>query len=431
MTERMKKFFIIAGEVSGDQLGADLIQKLKKHYPKAQFFGIGGDLMIQAGQDILFHNKNIAVMGLGDVITRFFAIKRKIKTVIDHIRSGDYDAVICIDAQEFCKQIIKKIQDIPIKKILYVAPQVWVWRQKRAKKIAALYDIILTLFPFEPAYFTPHNPRCYAVGHPLYDQIERFKKEKTRPVEVGNSGAASDVSLVHKGKKNLLLLPGSRHHEIMRMLPIYLDVIAEVVKNNQDFASIWQVQLVYVNEVKPLIEEIIASHKKKHTCLEAVHINMTPSSDRFNAFRHADAALASSGTVTLELALFKVPMVVAYKFGLMTNMAAMIIKKYLAHSQYAALPNILWEHKRQDMMRAGRMPEAFDYIPEHLIFEANKDTILPSLENILWHEPFAINQQKLCAHVIDYFKENTHSNASAAVELTAGDKAAFYIAKHL
>jgi lipid-A-disaccharide synthase len=467
-----RRFFLIAGEVSGDQIGADLIKSLRKKEPSACFYGIGGDLMKAEGQQQLFHSQHIAVMGIVDVIRHYKRLRGLIDKTIDHLRQHDhcakytgkggnahdhkydsesnddphphhfdhdyaYDAVICIDAQEFCKKVVSSLRHSAIKKILYVAPQVWAWRPWRAKAIARLYDMILTLFPFEVHYFKDYNENSHYVGHPLYDQIKKFQKEQGLQQNC-NQDLAQDLTqgcnqeltrdlaqnlsrnltqdLHHdprSEKQNFLILPGSRHSEIHHMLPLYIKSLILCRQKSPKWLKEWRFQLITTSEQFQKVTDILQDHRDDLNAVN-IDIDIHDSKERFALFQHAGAAIACSGTVTLELGLFHVPMIVAYRMGKgwLSNMFMSIGFKMAMSIRYAALANLIPNYAAGHYKKHQ---QTIQIVPEYLLHQATIDRLSKGLHSINH-----IKQSQELRAITSYFHDYDHGQ-------TASDCAADYI----
>ena len=296
LLDRPLRIWLIAGEESGDQLGAKLMSALKAALGQTPvaFEGVGGEAMASQGLRTLFPLSDIAVMGIGAVIARLPSIVRRVYRTVAAIIEGRPDAVVIIDSPEFthavAKRVRRKLPSLPI--INYVSPSVWAWRPGRARKMRAYVDHVLALKPFEPeAHRRLGGPPCTYVGHPL---IERF--DELRP----KSGERPNID---ENPINLLVLPGSRRSEINRLMEPFgatLGVLAS--RSPRPFRAI-------LPAVSHLADEIEGRSRSWPVAPEIVRGEAA----KYAAFRSAHAALAASGTVSLELALSGVPMVIAYK----------------------------------------------------------------------------------------------------------------------
>lgn len=308
-------FFVVAGEESGDQLGFKLMRALRAKSPQALFSGVGGKAMTQEGLNSLFPIDDIAVMGFVPVVARLPLLLKRIAQTAEAVLAAKPDALIIIDSPDFTHrvaQIVRKADPkIPI--LDYVSPTVWAWRPGRAQKMRAYIDHVLALLPFEPqAYLDLGGPSCTYVGHPL---IERFAD--LRP---------NEAERVVREKPRLLILPGSRRSEVARLLPVFRETIALLVN-----------AIGPIDAILPAVDRL-ADEITRQTRDWPVPVQILRGDDqKWQAFRTARAALAASGTVTLELALAQVPMVTAYKVN---PIEAMIARRVLKLTS-VILPNII------------------------------------------------------------------------------------------
>ena len=291
--------FLIAGEASGDILGASLIESLKARGYK-NFKGVGGMRMRHAGLVSLFPMHDISVMGLLPVIQKLPKILFRISQTIHAIVSSTPSCLIIIDSPDFTHRVARRVRkiapSIPI--INYVSPTVWAWRSGRAKKMCAYIDCVLALLPFEPeAYRRLSGPRCVYVGHPLLDQTS---VDKTQNLE--------------KIKNAFIIMPGSRVAEIKRMAPIYGAVVDLIKLHIKD--------LDIVLPVAPNMERLLLEETQKWT----VSPRLISQQEKFAYFEKGRLALVTSGLATLELALNQVPMIVAYKVSFVEYFFRFLIK---------------------------------------------------------------------------------------------------------
>ena len=214
-TSNNLKIYLIAGEPSGDLLGSRLMRALRRKTDnKVSFFGLGGDTMEREGLKPLFDISELAVMGLVEVIPSIPRVLRRIKQTVNDIKKHKPDIVITIDSWSFCSRIHKELrkQNLEIKQLHYVAPQVWAWKKRRAKTMYKYIDELLTLLPNEPKYFTPHKLNAVFVGHPVIesDAINADGNDFRKKYKIEND------------KKIISILPGSRHTEVVKLLPDFM-----------------------------------------------------------------------------------------------------------------------------------------------------------------------------------------------------------------
>ncbi len=296
---RPTRIFIVAGEHSGDVLGGELMSALKQRNgsPGFLFGGVGGDHMASQGLPSLFPLGDVAVMGPAAIMARLPALIRRVYQTVDAALAFEPDAVVIIDSPEFTHPIAKRIRKrrpaIPI--IDYVSPSVWAWRPGRAKKMRPYVDCLLALLPFEPeAHANLGGPECVYVGHPLIERTSWMDSLDAQTL-------ASRLGLT-PGLPVLVVLPGSRPSEIARLMHPF----GEAIRALKQKLGLLEIILPAVSSVRPLIEGALPSWPQQPYLIEGEE-------DKFRAFKLANAALAASGTVTLELAVAGTPMVVAYR----------------------------------------------------------------------------------------------------------------------
>ncbi len=288
-----------AGEPSGDALGGALMQQLKVLSPGVTFSGIGGPAMQAEGLSSLFDIADITVMGIADVLPKLRGLFRRMDEVAGLALRTRPDAVVLIDSGDFNHRVAKRIKARApdMKVIKYVSPQVWASRPGRAASMPAYLDRVLCLLPFEPDFYKAYNMPATFVGHPALERASRMKGGAALRERLGISADA----------KLLCVLPGSRKVEVTHLLPVFGQVIADARRSVPGL----RVVLPTVPNVEPLVRAALKD------CVVPVDV-LTTEAERFAAFDAADAALAASGTVTTELAIAGVPMVVAYKVGWLT-----------------------------------------------------------------------------------------------------------------
>lgn len=314
------KICVIAGEPSGDFLGAKLIDAIKLSAPEVKFSGVGGPMMIAAGQPSIFAYEELAVMGVAEIAPKLFGLMARIRQTINHIKETKPDIVVTIDSPDFCFRVAKAVKremkaDAP-KIVHYVAPTVWAWREGRAAKIAKFLDGLICLFDFEPSYF---DFKAVAVGHPMVE-CEALKADGARFRE--ECGIAQSETIIG-------VLFGSRKGEIKRTGKILRDaayVIAEQLGGNVHIVA----------PTLPHVKHSVTALLKDAPC--AIHIT-DDAAEKYDAFKSMDVALACSGTVGLELAMLQVPHVIAYKLSPIT----FHLVKNLIKVKYAHLANIMTE----------------------------------------------------------------------------------------
>jgi lipid-A-disaccharide synthase len=292
------RLFLVAGEHSGDALGAKLMSVLNgRRRGRVRYLGVGGPLMTQQGLVSQFPMEDVAVMGIGGILARLPTILRRIQTTAAAAVAAEPSALVIIDSPEFTHPIARRVRrrapHVPI--IDYVSPSVWAWRPGRARRMRAYIDHVLALLPFEPAaHERLGGPPCSYVGHPLVERLDWLGALDTGPL-VRRLGLAPDTPL-------LVVLPGSRSSEVKRLIGPFGEAVAQLAAERPRL----EVVMPVVGSVRGLIEQRLQAWPKRPVLVEGEE-------DKFRAFKLARAALAASGTVTLELAVAGTPMAVAYK----------------------------------------------------------------------------------------------------------------------
>jgi lipid-A-disaccharide synthase len=329
------KIFIIAGEASGDVLGLRLMTALRALDPDIDFTGIGGARMAEAGLTSLFPMQELALMGLAEILPKVLHLKQRLKQTVDAIHAQKPDILLTIDSPGFCLRVLKAIGTSGPKRVHYVAPQVWAWRQERVKHFPGLWDELLCLLPFEPDFFAPHGLHPVFTGHPVLESgadqgdAARFRAR--------HNLTADDVPVV--------LMPGSRVTETRRLLPIFRETLARLAPQVPN--------LVPVLAAAPGVATQVAAHSEDwpHTPVIVQDV-----AERYDAFAAAKAALTKSGTSTLELAMAGVPMAVTYRVNPLSAYFArrMIKVPHVAMinllARRALVPELLQEDCRPDTL---------------------------------------------------------------------------------
>lgn len=329
-----RRIFLVAGEESGDQLGAALMRALRRRAPDAVLVGVGGGAMAAEGLDSLFPLEDVAVMGFLPVIARLPTLVRRVRETVRAVLADPPDVLVLIDSPGFthavAKRVRKRLPGLPV--VDYVSPSVWAWRPGRAARMRPYVDHVLALLPFEPeAHARLGGPRCTYVGHPLAERLDALAADAA-----ARAARADDPP-------TLLVLPGSRRAEIERLMPVFGAAVAEVARRVGDV---------------DLVLPAVAHHRARIEAL-AEHWPVRPrivagEARKYAAFRRARAALAASGTVTLELALAGVPMVVAYK----VSRAEEFVARRLVRVATIVLPNlVLGRNAVPELIQADCTPE--------------------------------------------------------------------------
>jgi len=309
-----KNLMIIAGEVSGDLHGSSLIKELKILDPDINIYGIGGDKMVSAGMDANFHIKDMAFLGFVEVIRHIPHIRRVQKKLIEIIKEKNIKAVVLIDYPGFNLNFAKKVKKLNIKIIYYISPQVWAWGKGRIQKIKKFVDKMIVVFPFEEKLFKDENINVEFVGHPLLDILKTYqfltKEELYKKFNLDNK------------KEILLLLPGSRRHEVEKIFP-------EMIKAAEKLSKEFKFNIVV--SAAPNIDREFFKNIAEQTSYKIV------SGYNYDLMKHAKFGIIKSGTSTLEAAVFELPMIIVYK----TSPLTYLIGKSLLKLDNIGMANII------------------------------------------------------------------------------------------
>jgi len=302
------KYFIIAGEASGDLHGANLIKNLKFKDPNAEISAWGGDRMIQQGADIKKHIRDLAFMGFVEVLLNLKTIMRNFRLCKSQIEAFKPDTLILIDYPGFNLRMAKWASEKNIKVIYYISPQIWAWKKLRVNIIRKYVDEMFTILPFEKDFYAQHGVQVHYEGHPLIDAIEEYRSHST-PLDFHSNG-----------KPILALLPGSRKQELKKMLP-------EMLKASDAFKDTHQ---IIIGAVSLLPKEIYNTNGHTVTIV---------TDQTYALLAQAQCAFVTSGTATLETALFRVPLVVCYKAN---PLSYYIARKLVARNiRFISLVNLI------------------------------------------------------------------------------------------
>src|SRR5688572_13722161 len=332
MAERPLKIALVIGEASGDQLGAGLIDAIRRRRPDAAFVGLAGERMRARGMTSLFPVEEVAVMGFADILTHLPRLVRRGYATVAAVLAARPDALVIIDSPGFTHAVAKRVarRDPRLPIVNYVSPSVWAWNPRRAPRMAGYVDHVLALLPFEPdAHARLGGPPCTYVGHPL---IERLDELRPRPGERPPLDARPVV----------LILPGSRRTEISRLMPPFGEAVGRIAAARPDA----EILLPAVPHLRAEIEARAALWPVRPQLVEG-------EAEKFAAFRRAHAALAASGTVTLELGLAGVPMVVAYR----VDAVARVLKRFLKVPSIVLTNLVLGENAIPEFLDAAASPE--------------------------------------------------------------------------
>lgn len=310
---------MVAGEASGDALGAALIEALRERVPELRCFGVAGPKMIAAGCEAWAGAEELSVMGLAEVLRHLPRLLRLRAALTQRFLAAGPDVFIGIDAPEFNLGLAGRLHRAGLKTVQYVSPQVWAWRQGRVRKIALACDRVLCLLPFEAAFYARHRVKAVFVGHPLADQI---------PLEVDRDSARRTLG-IDPGATTVALLPGSRMGEVERLARDFLDATVWLAARRPGIRFIAPMATARIRE---------EFQKKISERIDLPDILVIDGQARL-ALAACDGAMVASGTATLETLLVRRPMVVAYRFGALTAFLLRTLR--LVNVPYFSQPNLL------------------------------------------------------------------------------------------
>lgn len=323
MSESSLKVAIVVGEVSGDLLGADLVAALKRQYQgRVELIGVGGEGLDAQGLRSLFDFSELSVMGITQVLSNLPRLVRRIRETAAAIIAAKPDVLIIVDSPDFTHRVAKRVRvalpELPV--VNYVCPSVWAWKEYRAQRMLAYVDQVLAVLPFEPEVMRKlGGPPTIYVGHRLTADPNLLDARRQR---------AQTKPRTETDRKTVMLLPGSRSSEIMKLLPHFGDAVSELVARDGDVRFV----LPTMPRRAPLIRDLVKDWTTKPEIVTGVEA-------KWQAFAEADAAMAASGTVVLELALTGVPCISAYKTDWIIKLMTSKIKTWSA-----ALPNLIADY---------------------------------------------------------------------------------------
>jgi lipid-A-disaccharide synthase len=307
------KYYIIAGEASGDLLGSNLMKSIKKIDNNADFRCWGGDLMEAEGGEIIKHYKELAFMGFWEVAKNLRTILKNFTICKVDILLYEPDVVILIDYPGFNLRIAQFAKEQNIRVVYYVSPQIWAWKKNRVHKIKRNVDTMITILPFEKDFYAKYDYEAQYVGHPLLDVIQKRMKKGDWQIFKNNNNLDD--------RPIIAILPGSRQQELKKMLPVMVKMVEYFPEFQFVMSKVtWQPLELYKSFIK----------EKQITLVEG---------DTYSLLQHANAALVTSGTATLETALWNVPMVVCYKGSFISYLIARIVIG--KHLKYISLVNLI------------------------------------------------------------------------------------------
>ena len=373
----MKKIFIVTGEPSGDKLAASVISKLKKTNPNIEYLSVGGSHLQSLDIKSIFDLKDITYLGFTSVLFNILKIRNRINKTVEEIIKFKPDILFTIDSPDFTLRVAERVKRInkDIKTIHYVAPQVWVWRKNRVKKMKKFIDHILLLFDFEKKYFNEENIVNTFVGHPLLQNQDLGKTVLN--------------NLTSKDKNIISLFPGSRNSETKVLLPILIDFIKLMNAKSSQYSFVFHA----IQSNKNFI-----INKVKDYNIDNIDI-ISDDNIKLQILSKSIFAVSKSGTISLQICNANIPSIIIYKL----NFINFMIFKFLVNVKFANIINII-NNK--------------EVIPELLQNECNADEIFKSVSYLL-KNPELINEQLVtCKKTIDNIRSKTSSAEESALVLT-------------
>ena len=364
----MKKIFVLTGEPSGDKLASTLISRLKLENSEIEYLSVGGTHLKKLGIKSIYDLKEITYLGFTSVLLNIFRIKSKINKTVEEIVKFNPDILLSVDSPDFTLRVAEKVKKINnnIKTIHYVAPQVWVWRKNRVKKIKKFIDHILLLFEFEKKYFDEENINNTFVGHPL--------------IEINQNNKTIIDNILPKNKKIISIFPGSRNSETNVLLPILLDFIKIMNKKHNEY-------FFYIHATEDN-KSLILEHLKKYN-FDNVDI-VSGENIKSKILSKSIFAVSKSGTVSLQICNFNVPSIIIYKLSFLNFM----IFKMLVNVKFANIINIINNR---------------EIIPELLQKECNADEIYRSVIYFLKNPELMKKQVSECSLTLEGIRSKTSS----------------------
>jgi lipid-A-disaccharide synthase len=370
------RFALVAGEASGDILGAALVRALRARFPNAQFYGVTGPRMRDAGCDSVATIDALSVMGLAEVLRHLPRLLKLRRELFERFAADRPDCVIGIDAPDFNLPLERKLRERGLRAVHVVSPTVWAWRPGRVKTIAQSVDLMLCLFPFEPKFYAAHGVRAEYIGHPLAEELDAPVSREVARTQLGLPVDAPCVAI----------LPGSRGGELKYLAAPFAATGAWLSQRVED---LWLIVPIAKPSLRPVFERAIAEHAP------TAHWRLVDGRSR-EAMRAADGVLLASGTATLECLLLDRPMVVGYRASALT---AWLVRRLIKIDR-VSLPNLLC---------------AEPVVPEHLQEEALPENFGPSVLELLQRPEVRERQLAQFAAVRQELKRDAATRGAAAI----------------
>ena len=372
----MKKIFVLTGEPSGDKLASKVIAQLKSSKSDVEYLSVGGEHLKALGIKSLYNLKEVTYLGFTRVLLNIFKIRRKINETVKEIVKFKPDILFSVDSPDFTLRVVREVKKIDpkIKAIHFVAPQVWVWREKRLKQLKLFLDHVLLLFPFEKKYFDKEGIQSTFTGHPL--------------LEDQNKSEVDINQIIKENKKIFSIFPGSRLSEINVLTPILFEFIKKMNEKYKDLFFVFHSTSENVQLIQKLIQE---EGFKNCSAIGDEKIKL-------HILKSSIFAVAKSGTISLEICNAKIPSIIIYKM----NMINFFIVKMLVHVKFANIINIT----------ANK-----EIIPELLQSKCNPKTIYNTVDKLLTDKEILEKQLRKSQEIIKNFKTEKSAEISSKVLL--------------
>jgi lipid-A-disaccharide synthase len=370
----MKKIFVLTGEPSGDKLASKVIANLKTSKPDIEYLSVGGEYLKALGIKSLYDLNEVTYLGFTKVLLNIFKIKKKINETVNKIIEFNPDILFSVDSPDFTLRVAERVKKLKsnIKTIHYVAPQVWIWREHRVKKLKNFLDHILLLFPFEKQYFEKENINCTFVGHPLLEDNDKNK------INIKN--------VISADKKIISIFSGSRTSEISVLTPILLKFIKMVKEKYNDIYFIFHT----TNEHRETLKKIISKENIKNCDV------ISDEKIKSYILKKSTFAVAKSGTISLEICKANVPSIIIYKI----NFINFFIVKMLVKVKFANIINIA---------------ACKEIIPELLQEKCNAKNIFNKVDEFLTNPGLSTNQINQFKEIIKDFKTDKSSDLASSI----------------
>lgn len=371
------RYYIFAGERSGDLHGSNLVKAIQRHDPHAVFRGLGGEFLEKAGVELFVHYREFAVMGFLEVLGSLVRISRYLKTCVNDLLDFKADVVILIDYAGFNRQMARLARKRNVKVFYYISPKVWAWNQRRAYALKATVDRMFVILPFEKDFYKKFQWDVDYVGNPVLDAVKAHVADQTFATK--NKLDATDQLIA--------LLPGSRRQEVLRIIPVMREVV------------------VAFPELQFAVATVNNLDRKLYDSISALPNVRLVEEDTYDLLLHAHAAIVTSGTATLETALFRVPQVVVYK----TDALSYALAKMVVRVEFISLVNLIaGKEAVKEFIQSEANPENIGRELQSLVSdESRRRQVLGDYERIIRLLDTGSASENAAARMVRYLKEST------------------------